>query len=113
MLVMGKEQGGIDEIWSSRFMSFRDIQTGIQMKGEDTITWLRRLIPAITVSPEMLIRKYTIGDDTLREIITADFDKPVAILHYEWATKKIKMIWIKYTSNLRMIGPTVIHLHRS
>jgi len=105
MLVMGKERGGIDEIWSHPFMSFRDIQTGIQMRGEDTITWLRRLIPTITVSPEMVIRKYALGNDTLQEIITADFNKPVAVLHYEWTANTIKKIWIKYTSNLRLMWP--------
>lgn len=105
MLLMGKERGGIDEIWTHPFMSFRDIQTAVQLKGKDTLLWLKQLVPQIIVSPEMIIRKYVIGHDTLREMITVDFDKPVGVLHYEWTGNDVAKIWIKYTSNLRAMWP--------
>ena len=66
-------------------MAFRDIQAGIRLKGQDTVTWLQQLVPEITVSPEMLIRKYTLGADTLSEVITVDFDKSAGVLHFQWS----------------------------
>jgi glycogen debranching enzyme len=105
MLLMGKERGGIQEIWTHPFMAFRDIETGIRTGKADSLVWLSQLIPEITVSPEMLIRKYVIGVDTLREIITVDFDKPVGVLHYEWTGHFITQIRLKFTSNLRPMWP--------
>lgn len=105
MLLMGKEQSGIDEIWTHPFMAFRDIRTGIRFKGADSVTWLNQLEPQITVSPEMLIRKYTIGADTLLEVITVDFHKPAGILHFQWSGNNLSNIYICYTSNLREMWP--------
>lgn len=105
MLLMGKEQAGIDEIWTHPFMAFRDIQAGIRLKGQDTVTWLQKLVPEITVSPEMLIRKYTIGADTLSEVITVDFDQPAGVLHFQWSGDHFSRLYIRYTSNLREMWP--------
>jgi glycogen debranching enzyme len=105
LLVMGKEKGGIDEVWSHPFMAFRDIQAGIQMNGEDSITWLNQITPRIIVSPEMIIRTYSMGADTLQEVITVDFDRPVAVMHFQWSSANFKKLWFRYTSNLREMWP--------
>lgn len=105
MLVMGQEKGGIEEIWSHPFMSFRDIETGVQLNGSDTVIWLNKKVPVVTVSPEMLRRDYVLGKDTLHEMITVDFDKPVAVLHYEWEPGRMDKIWMRYTTNLRLMWP--------
>lgn len=105
MLLMGKEEGGIDEIWTHPFMAFRDVETGIKLKGRDSLVWLNRLKPEIIVSPEMLIRKYGIGRDTLREITTVGFDKPLGVVHYEWKGGEVEKIYVKFTSNQRMMWP--------
>lgn len=104
MLLMGKERGGIDEIWTHPFMAFRDIHTAVRVEN-DSIVWLNEIIPEITVSPEMLIRKYKIGDDILNEMITVAFDKPLGVIHYEWTGRKIQKVYVKFTSNLRMMWP--------
>ncbi|TPE44050.1 amylo-alpha-1,6-glucosidase [Pontibacter mangrovi] len=105
MLVMGKQKGGIDEIWSHPFMSFRDVATGVLMKGADSVVWLNELTPAVTISPELLIRKYTINGAVIREITTVAMDKPVAAVHYEWESAAIDKIFIRYTSNFRYMWP--------
>ena len=37
ILIMGKEKGGIDEIWSPPFMALRDYEVGIKFENSDSI----------------------------------------------------------------------------
>lgn len=105
MLVMGKEKGGIDEIWAHPFMSLRDYQVEVVLNNSHEIIQLSKVSPKITVSPEMIIREYRLGDTDLKEIITVSFDKPVVVMHYEWAGKSLGKIIVKQTSNLRYMWP--------
>ncbi len=105
MMAVGKQKGGIDEIWTNPFMSFRDIITGIRLKGKKAIVWLNDLTPTITTSPELLIREYQLGSVNLKEIITVSPDKPVAVVHYEWESSEIENILMTYTSNFRYMWP--------
>ncbi|HEY0899923.1 MAG TPA: GH116 family glycosyl hydrolase [Sphingobacteriaceae bacterium] len=105
MLVMGKQKGGIDEIWSHPFMSFRDVHAGVILKGADSIIWLQDTQPSINVSPEMLIRNYTLNGITLKEVTTVSADKPIAVVHYEWDSDRIEKVVMKYTSNFRYMWP--------
>lgn len=81
MLVMGKEKGGVDEIWSHPFMAARDLQTGIVRQGK--VTWLDQMSAELTISPELLLREYQLDGQTIKEYITVSFDQPIALLHYE------------------------------
>tara|TARA_B100000029_G_C17604804_1_gene967082 strand:- start:1448 stop:4843 length:3396 start_codon:yes stop_codon:yes gene_type:complete len=105
MVMIGKQKGGIEEIWTNPFMSFRDLEVGVSLKESDSVIWLKDLTPSITSSPELLIRKYEIGKSILKEIITISIDKPVGVLHYEWEGQDVYKIYIKYTSNLRYMWP--------
>lgn len=105
MLVMGKQKGGIDEIWTHPFMSFRDVEAGIIYKGTDSIVWLNSLTPRITISPELIIREYKVNGSLIKEITTVSMDKPLAVVHYEWDGAAIDKILIKYTSNFRYMWP--------
>jgi len=105
ILVMGKEKGGIDEIWAHPFMALRDYHVEVILNNSSEIIQLSRMSPKITVSPEMIIREYRLGETDLREIITASFDKPVVVMHYEWDDHSIDKIVIKQTSNLRYMWP--------
>lgn len=105
MLLMDKEQGGIEEVWTHPFMAFRDILTAIKVKGRDSLIWLNRIESEIIVSPEMIIRKYKIGNSLLSEVITVAFDKPIGVIHYEWTGNDILKLYVKFTSNLRMMWP--------
>ena len=105
MVIGGSEKGGIEEIWTNPFMSFRDINTGVVLKGEDTVVWLNELTPVITSSPELIIREYTISGASLKEITTVSMDKPVGVVHYEWDNDKLAKIMMTYTTNLRYMWP--------
>ena len=104
ILIMGKERGGIDEIWVHPFMAMRDYKVEVIMKNGSRIS-LNNLTPKITISPEMLIREYTAGDLSLKEIITLSFDKPMAVMHYEWSGDQIRQLIIQQTTNLRFMWP--------
>lgn len=105
MLVMGKERGGIDEIWAHPFMTFRDVETGVRLAPGDSICWLKNQTPQIEVRPESFTRKYKFGDAVLKEIIVASPDKPQAIVHYEFSgTGKVEM-FIRFKTNQRLMWP--------
>ncbi|MDX5419360.1 MAG: hypothetical protein LPK09_09085, partial [Hymenobacteraceae bacterium] len=105
MLVMGKQKGGIDEIWSHPFMSFRDVEAGVLLKRGDTVVWLNHLTPVISISPELLVREYDINGVRIKEITTVSMDKPIAAVHYEWENAAVERIFFKYTSNFRYMWP--------
>jgi len=105
MLVMGKQKGGIDEVWTHPFMSFRDVEAAVVLKGADTAIWLKDLTPSITVSPELLTREYDINGTIIKEITTVSMDKPVAVLHYECQGPVVEKILMRYTTNFRYMWP--------
>ncbi len=105
LLLMGKQNAGIDEIWTHPFMSFKNIQTGIVFKGADSAVWLKDHVPAITVSPEMLIRTYNINGTQIKEVITVAMEKPIAVIHYEWDGSEVNNVVMKYVTNFRYMWP--------
>ncbi|MBQ4913798.1 hypothetical protein J8L85_05075 [Maribacter sp. MMG018] len=105
MMAVGKQKGGLDEIWTNPFMSFRDVITGVKLKGQKSIVWLNDLTPSITSSPELLVREYELGPGSLKEIVTVSPDNPVAVIHYEWESSEIEKIVLTYTSNFRYMWP--------
>ena len=105
IMVAGRQKGGIDEVWTSPFMSFRDIAAGIMLKDSDTVTWLNDLTPSITSSPELLVREYRIGETVLKEITVVSMDKPLGVVNYQWEGDGIAKVFIKYTSNFRYMWP--------
>ena len=105
ILVMGKEKGGIDEIWTHPFMALRDYEVGLQFSYNDSIVWLNNERPQIEVTPESFTRIYKFRRAYLTEIITADVTKPVCVIHYEYRGVYPAKIFIKMKSNLRFMWP--------
>ena len=105
ILLMGKEKGGIDEIWAHPFMAFRDMETGIRLAAKDSIWWLKNLTPQIEVRPESFTRIYRIGGAMLKEIIVASPDKPQAIIHYEFSGMGKAEMFIRFKTNQRLMWP--------
>jgi glycogen debranching enzyme len=103
--VMGKEKGGIDEIWAHPFMAFRDYQVGLRIKGNDSITWLNNAIPSIEIRPESFMRHYNLSEMELSEIITVSHDDPVGVVHYQYSGTQSADMFIKFTSNMRLMWP--------
>lgn len=101
---MGKMNSGVEEIWMHPFMALRDFEAGVRLKNEDSIRWLKNIIPTATISPEFLVREYEIGKNTIREVQTVSFDKPLGVIHFEFSGA-IEELIVQYASNLRYMWP--------
>lgn len=105
ILVMGKETGGISEIWSHPFMAMRDFEAGIKFSTTDTVIWLNNEHPEVIITPESFTRKYTFAAGQLKEVITADISKPVCIVHYEFNGSVQAQVITRFRSNFRFMWP--------
>ncbi len=105
LVLMGTEKGGIDEIWIHPFMALRDYQVGVMFSYKDTVYWFKDQRPEIEVTPEAFTRTYRFARAFIKEVITADVNKPVAVIHYEYRGLYPAKLVIKYKSNLRFMWP--------
>ncbi len=105
LVIMGEEDGGIEEIWAHPIMALRDYEIGYRFELDENINWLHNKKPEISLEPHAFTRTYTIEDCRLKEIITTDILKPVGIIHYSYkGTKNIKL-YVRFKSNLRYMWP--------
>lgn len=106
MLAMGKEQGGVDEIWIHPVMALRDMLVGVKYKNSNDVVWLNDQSPIVTKRPESFERSYTLPDKSvLREYFVASITDPLLAVRYDWDNKNIDRIFVCYTSNLRLMWP--------
>lgn len=106
LLAMGREPGGIDEVWIHPVMAMRDFNVGVKYKNTNEIIWLNDLIPSVTKRPESFERCYTLPDKTtLREYIVASLIDPLLAVRYDWDNTNVERIFVNYTSNLRLMWP--------
>src|SRR5690606_12039114 len=85
ILAMGKEPGGIDEIWIHPIMALRDFALGVKYRNSNEIVWLNELTPVVTKSPGAFERNYTLRDGSkLREYIVADLKDPLMAVRFDW-----------------------------
>lgn len=102
-LVMGKENGGIDELWVHPFRVLRDFQTGVVI--ENRVVWLNDLPVKIEIRPESLTRIYQTEYGKLKELIYPSLSRAGAIVHYEANISKPIKLMIKFRSELRWMWP--------
>jgi hypothetical protein len=105
ILVMGKEKGGIDEIWVHPFMALRDYEAGLQFSYKDTIYWLNDQRPQVEISPAYIKRTYQFRRAFLTEVISVDPENPSGVIHYEYRGVFPAKIILKVKSNLRFMWP--------
>ncbi|MBN2174787.1 MAG: hypothetical protein JW731_11695 [Bacteroidales bacterium] len=105
MVMMGKEKGGIDEIWAHPIMAIKDFITGIKLQDNDSLIWLDQLVPGIEVRPEAFVREYRIDGNRLQEVIFTSVDKPAGVVSYRYAGNKPVQLFIKFSSILRLMWP--------
>jgi glycosidase/glycogen debranching enzyme len=104
MVIMGKEAGGIDEIWAHPFLAIRDFEVTVQFAGGNSLI-LNELNPKVEIGPESFIRTYNIDKRTLREVITCHPIDGTAVVHYEYTGAEPMSISLAFTSNLRFMWP--------
>jgi len=105
MLIMGKENGGIDEIWSHPFMAMRDYEVFVKFESSDSIVKLNNLTPEIEVRPESFTRIYNIYNKKLKEIIACSPTEAAGVIHYRYDGDEPISVFIKFKSNLRLMWP--------
>ena len=105
LVVMGKEKGGIEEVWVHPFMALRDYKVGIQFNSGDSILWLNDQNPELEVRPESFSRQYKFRRAYLTEIVTTSITRPTGVIHYEYrGVYPAKMI-VSFKSNMRLMWP--------
>ncbi len=105
ILLMGKEHGGIDEIWAHPFMALRDYTVGYRKTSQDTITWLGQKADDVLITPAAIQRTYVIEQDTLIEQIVADIKKPVSVIKYQLKNSTDIQLFVKFSTRLRLMWP--------
>jgi len=100
-LVMGKELGGIDEIWIHPFRVLRDLEIGVI--GSDSVTWLSHVPASVEVRPESFLRTYRAAGGEIREMICASLDYPGCFIRVE-ADHPMRLV-VRYASDLRWMWP--------
>ncbi len=105
MVCMGKEKGGIEEVWAHPFMAIRDYEVGLLFEGSTEPLWLSKEKPQITVRPECFMRDYLLRNCSLKETIITGNNKAVTIIRYEYIGKQTASIIIKYNTSLRQMWP--------
>jgi glycogen debranching enzyme len=105
IVLMGKENAGIDEIWVHPFMALRDYRAGIRFANNKDILWLDTVRPSIVINPECIVRTYSFRRAYLKEVITVSPDKAIAVIHYEYRGISPAQLYCKWGSNLRQMWP--------
>jgi glycogen debranching enzyme len=100
-LFMGKENGGIDEVWTHPFRALRDLEVGLVTR--DSVAWLRNIPSRIEVRPESFTRIYAIPGGELREEVIASLHRAGGLLHYESSIPA--QLLIRFRSDLRWMWP--------
>jgi len=105
ILLMGRETGGITEIWTHPFMALRDYDVGVRFSYRDTIYWFNDQRPQIEVRPGSFTRIYKFPRAYITEVITSDRHNPSGIIHYEYRGVYSAELIVKFKSNLRFMWP--------
>jgi len=105
MLIMGKEGGGIDEVWAHPFMAIRDYEIGIKFSYADTIVWLNDEEPMVEITPDAFTRQYQFRRAFLKEVIVVSPDEPKAVVHYEYRGVYTAEVFIRFKTNQRIMWP--------
>ncbi|MGE5313111.1 MAG: amylo-alpha-1,6-glucosidase [Acidobacteriota bacterium] len=100
-LFMGKENGGIDELWVHPYKVLYQYQAGVV--AGDSVAWLSSFPLRIEVRPESFTRIYRLPKGELRERIVSSIDKAGGIVEYHSAFPC--SLVIRYKSDFRWMWP--------
>jgi glycogen debranching enzyme len=108
ILVMGREQTGIQEIWCHPVRVLRDLRIGVRL-GQEDVLWLSDYKPKMTIRPESVTRAYKIGGVTIVETTFASQKDPVAAICIALnATEPFELV-VACSIDLRLMWPLPDH----
>lgn len=102
-LIMGKENGGIDEVWVHPFRVLRDYRAGLIVG--DSVAWLSDFPVRVETRPESFTRIYQTPFGQLKEIIFSSLEKGGGVIHYKLDAKSAERLVLKYRCDLRLMWP--------
>ena len=107
MVIMGKENAGIDEIWAHPFMALRDFAVNVKLpKWTEPLMLDNKLAPRTWINPESFIRSHHFGnEEELNEIITCHPTDGTAVIHYDYTGGAPLDLNLSFKSNLRFMWP--------
>ena len=110
MLIMGGENGGIDEIWVHPFRLLREYQAGLLINNDRPqhsadIQWLKDMPAKVEIRPESLTRIYQTPQGRLTETIFPSLNEPGGIVQYRNEFKQSARLMISFRSDLRWMWP--------
>jgi len=103
VLIMGKENEGIDEIWVHPFRLLRSYEAGIVING--SIKWFREFPVKIDIRPESITRLYETDLGKIRETIYPSMKRPAGLIHYESSSNQSMQIAVRLLSDIRLMWP--------
>jgi glycogen debranching enzyme len=102
-LAMGKENGGIDEIWVHPIRIARNVETGIIIG--DSVLWLKTLPVRVESRPESFTRFYRTPFGELQEFAFASLEGAGVVVHYRMLQPAACKLLVRYSSDLRWMWP--------
>jgi len=102
-LMMGKETGGLDEIWVHPLRAIRNYSVTI-LSGYGN-TELNKSVPKFTVRPESFVRNYKINSDNLIETAFASRELPSGVINYNVTSAAKCKIKIAFDVDNRVMWP--------
>jgi glycogen debranching enzyme len=108
ILVMGKQRGGLNEVWCHPVRILKDVKVGFRV-GDGAVQSSDSLAPRVRISPESLTRTYLAGPATVEETILGDVRLPAGLIHYSVTSPVPVEIHLRGTIDLRLMWPLNEH----
>ncbi len=102
-LMMGRERGGIDEVWVHPIRVLRDLEIGLV--EENAVRWLCDVPARVEICPEAIVRTYQLGAGTLTETVTAALDRPGGLIHLHADGAGPLRLLLRFRVDLRWMWP--------
>ncbi len=105
ILIMGRENGGLEEVWIHPFMALRDFEAGLIFSGDTAVHWLQKEVPEVDIRASMLERHYHFVHGELDEILVVHPHKATGVMHYEYHGDISAQLVFRFRTNLRWMWP--------
>ncbi|MBI3578946.1 MAG: DUF4960 domain-containing protein, partial [Ignavibacteriales bacterium] len=104
ILIMGKERGGIQEVWCHPLRILSNVKTGFKI-GTSEAQSSASLNPQVIIEPEAITRIYHIGVAVIEEVTFGAYQLPGGAIHYRIDSKEPVEILLTGQIDLRLMWP--------
>lgn len=108
ILMMGKEQKGLQEVWCHPFRMLRNVRTGFRIGGGN-LQWFDQRKPRVTVRPESVTRTYAVGELRIEETVVGNISQPGGCIHYHINTNHPVELLVTASVDQRLMWPHSEH----